>query len=234
MKKILISTVISLAVAVSCQQPAPTSITNTTIIMAITGIELQAPTTDINVGGTYQMTVKTFPEVEGLTYEWESSDTDAATVSQSGLLTAKAEGRVTITAKYGLWESSVTFDIWGAEPVDPAEEQRCIALLTSCYWIISDSNVPGYFGSGNELSAVYWYKANGELWTGRDSDFPNSAVKAATWTLSGNKITETWIDSRTYISELTSISADELTFIDYIKDGTAYYRTYVPFTSANP
>jgi hypothetical protein len=214
-------------VAVSCEKPAPTI-----IIYAITGIELQKPSKEINVGDTYQMVVKTLPEVAGLTYEWGSSDNNVATISQSGLLVAKAVGQVEITAKYGAYDSSVIINIWKSSGhVDPGEQQNKIALLTSNYWIIFESNVSGYYDEGVELSMVYWYKTNGELWSGRKMDFPSSAAKVAVWTLAGNKITETWLwSSKSYMAELTSVSAERLTFTDYIKNGVAYYRTYAPFT----
>jgi hypothetical protein len=117
-------------------------------------------------------------------------------------------------------------------PVDLVEQQRIETILTSHYWIISESTTPGY-DDEKELSTVYWYKSNGELWTGKIADFHATVEKVAKWTLSGNILSETWLwNNVTWTQEVSSISDERLIFTDRaFKDGSVLgTRTYMPVT----
>ncbi len=117
------------------------------------------------------------------------------------------------------------------ETIDLAEQLRIKSILTSHYWIISETNHPGY-NEEPELSLIYRYRDNGELWCGYNADFQTSAGKAADWTLSGKTLTEIWHD-HTFIQEITHISDERLTFVDLFANGNdissnGYTRIYVP------
>jgi uncharacterized protein YjdB len=69
---------------------------------AIAHVVIEAPTTNLVVGATLQLTATALDgkgnAVPGETYVWSSSNTDKASVSANGVVTGKKQGRVTITA----------------------------------------------------------------------------------------------------------------------------------------
>lgn len=76
---------------------------------AITGINLFALSSTLDKGKTAEMEVVVTPEnAKSETVTWASSDAAAATV-ENGLVSARAEGKVTITAQYG--DKTATFDL---------------------------------------------------------------------------------------------------------------------------
>ena len=68
---------------------------------AVTGITVSSAgnVTEIEVGQTLQLTASVLPEKASQEVVWSSDDEDKATVSGSGLVTAKSAGNVIITAK---------------------------------------------------------------------------------------------------------------------------------------
>jgi uncharacterized protein YjdB len=69
---------------------------NTTV--AVTSVTLQPTTTSLSVGNTQQLTATVLPaNATNKTVTWSSSNTSVATVSTTGLVTAKAAGTATIT-----------------------------------------------------------------------------------------------------------------------------------------
>lgn len=65
---------------------------------APTGLELSATNTSIEVGETEQINYKLLPLGSSTVVSWSSSDENIATVNSLGVVTAKSEGNVTITA----------------------------------------------------------------------------------------------------------------------------------------
>lgn len=65
---------------------------------APTGLELSATNTSIEVGETEQINYKLLPLGSSTVVSWSSSDENIATVNSQGVVTAKSEGNVTITA----------------------------------------------------------------------------------------------------------------------------------------
>lgn len=74
--------------AVGCNNTDPTAV-------AITS---QDDVTEITAGQTLQLTAKVTPDAASQEVTWSTSNADVATISDSGLVTAVAQGNVTITA----------------------------------------------------------------------------------------------------------------------------------------
>lgn len=68
---------------------------------AITSLTVKPSTLILAVGETTRLAVLTQPEGANVAVEWSSSNTDIATVSTNGTVTAVANGEATITAKHG-------------------------------------------------------------------------------------------------------------------------------------
>lgn len=58
-------------------------------------VEFTNTTKEVNVGETLQLTTKLEPNIEGATYEWQASNTNATV--DNGVVTGKTAGKVTIT-----------------------------------------------------------------------------------------------------------------------------------------
>lgn len=66
--------------------------------VAVTGVSLNASTATVTVAGTEQLTATIAPaDATNQNVSWTSSDTDKATVSDTGLVTGVASGTATIT-----------------------------------------------------------------------------------------------------------------------------------------
>ncbi|WP_051697554.1 Ig-like domain-containing protein [Prevotella sp. 10(H)] len=78
----------------------------------ITSLKINQPDKDLYIGDTYQLIITHEPSnVKLPELVWKSSDTKIATVSNTGKLTAIADGVVTITASYGDLTNSITLVI---------------------------------------------------------------------------------------------------------------------------
>ncbi len=64
----------------------------------VTGITLNKTSATLNTGQTLQLTATVTPSYANQSLTWSSSDTNVATVSSNGLVTAKGPGEVTIKA----------------------------------------------------------------------------------------------------------------------------------------
>ncbi|MDR1501854.1 MAG: Ig-like domain-containing protein, partial [Prevotella sp.] len=70
--------------------------------VALTSIPVNPPSLSLVVGGQQQVTATAVPkEATGVSFKWSSSDEDVATVSQNGIVVAKAVGTATITVESG-------------------------------------------------------------------------------------------------------------------------------------
>lgn len=89
---------------------------------AITELILSETNITMHPGETKQIGVKTVPENVPVSISWGSGDKAVATVDETGLITAKAEGIVRITAAYG--------DITAAAvvTVEPADTDKVLDL----------------------------------------------------------------------------------------------------------
>ena len=104
MKKILF-TLLTLAVLFSCGENKEPN------MVVLTSISLNNIDKELNIGDSYQMTVITKPAVNGLNFEWDSSDKSVATISNKGVLKVLSDGATTITVSYGDLTSSVSVTV---------------------------------------------------------------------------------------------------------------------------
>ena len=82
------------------------------------GITAADGKSSVDVGKTLQLTAKAYPEAVGseATFAWASSSTAIATVSDAGVVTGVAEGKVTITATTGTIVGKIELDVSVALP----------------------------------------------------------------------------------------------------------------------
>lgn len=79
---------------------------------APTSIELSASNTSLEVGETRQISCKLLPLGASTTLSWSSNDENIATVNSQGIVTAKGEGKATITtATANGLEKSIEFTV---------------------------------------------------------------------------------------------------------------------------
>jgi len=138
MKKILF-TLLTLAVLFSCGENKEPN------MVVLTSISLNNIDRDLNIGDSYQMAVTTKPAVNGLNFEWDSSDKSVATISNKGVLKVLSDGTTTITVSYGDLTSSVSVPI--------SREQDYTSFV---FWSeFSDRNpdiIAGYYNDGYCIS----------------------------------------------------------------------------------
>ncbi|WP_295937679.1 Ig-like domain-containing protein [uncultured Alistipes sp.] len=86
----------------------------------ITSLKLNEKDLELAVGGTFQLVATTRPADAGATIEWTSSDEAVATVDQSGLVTLRAFGTATITARYRSYSARCSVATLQGAPLDPS------------------------------------------------------------------------------------------------------------------
>ncbi len=89
-----------------------------TVVISMTGIELDKEEADGYIGGTVQLTATVVPEdtTDDTTVIWTSSDEEVATVDENGLVTCLAEGTVVITATCGEFSAECTVTVVDRPP----------------------------------------------------------------------------------------------------------------------
>ena len=108
-KAILLSAFVCLAV-VSCWKPEPDDPTQKDV--AVTSVSLSQDSAEMIIGETVQLKATVQPDnATNNTVTWASSKQSVATVSNSGLVTAKEEGSCTITASAGGKSASCTVTV---------------------------------------------------------------------------------------------------------------------------
>lgn len=115
-----------------------------TCVIVPTGITLSPSSAKINIATSRQFTTVITPKyATEKTVIWESNNTDIATVSSTGLVTAIAEGTATITAKTfdGSFQSSSTLTVINDIINYQAEYAEYVGP-------VEVSNQPGFFGTG--------------------------------------------------------------------------------------
>ncbi len=100
MKKILLLLLVAVTVLVTCGRDAdddPKPTPKPTTPVALKEIKISEATVGLKIGDTHQYKVTYAPaEAKEPTYVWESSDTEIATISSTGLLTGVKNGETTI------------------------------------------------------------------------------------------------------------------------------------------
>ncbi|MCD8316206.1 MAG: Ig-like domain-containing protein [Eggerthellaceae bacterium] len=154
-------------------------------------VQLNAYYTDNSGDGVLYETANSDNDMGSIDVRWTSSNTDVATVDTvNGLVTARGNGEVTITAeiadpdKYGAATASVNFLIDGQEGeyvskveiTDDAGE-----IITDTIVIETEESVPVY----RQLEAIiYWVDADGNEtrteYTGGDAVAPSTSVRWST------------------------------------------------------
>lgn len=90
---------------------------------AVDHVRVSAPATRLDVGATMQLTATPLTSrgkpVAGLPVSWGSSDDAVATVSPTGLVTARGAGAVVITAVSDSRSGSTTLTVRAPETADP-------------------------------------------------------------------------------------------------------------------
>ncbi|MDR2423429.1 MAG: Ig-like domain-containing protein [Prevotellaceae bacterium] len=85
-------------ITVTTQDGGRTSSCTVTVVQPATGVSLNKTTTTLNVNATEQLTATVAPaNATNKAVSWSSSNTAVATVSSTGLVTAKSAGTATIT-----------------------------------------------------------------------------------------------------------------------------------------
>ncbi|MDQ5844333.1 MAG: lamin tail domain-containing protein, partial [Acidobacteriota bacterium] len=99
-------------------QSAPATLTVTPITRILTTIEVTPNPGTVPATATQQFTVRGFDqfgnEMVGLTFTWESTDTNIATVDANGLATGVNQGQTTIKAKSGSVTGTATLNVTAA------------------------------------------------------------------------------------------------------------------------
>lgn len=89
-------------------------------------VQVSAPATQLDVGATLQLTATPLTAqgkpVNGLPVAWGTSDDAVATVSQSGLVTARAAGTVVITAVSDFRSGTTTLTVRASEAAGPVAQ----------------------------------------------------------------------------------------------------------------
>lgn len=95
-----------------------------------TVLKLTPSVADLEVGDVLEIQAMILPEdAEDKTIAWSSSNTEIATVSPEGVVTALARGSVTITAELGKLKSTSEINVW-----NPADEVIESTFLSIRYW----------------------------------------------------------------------------------------------------
>jgi hypothetical protein len=96
-------------------QSAPATLTVNPVERVLTRIEVSPPTANIPVGGAQSFTAHAFDqfnnEIAGVTFIWSSSDSNIATIDQTGLATGTGQGTVTITASVNNVNGTATLNV---------------------------------------------------------------------------------------------------------------------------
>ena len=137
-------------------------ITVTTI--AVTGVSVSPTSQELTIGGTQQLTATISPSnATNKNVTWESDATSVATVSSTGLVSAKAEGTATITVKSAAdstKKATCTITV-KSSGTTPAGEETTTYQFTSKSWAATPANWTsgkdgnGYSNSGVQVTSSY-------------------------------------------------------------------------------
>ena len=120
---------------------ATCSVTVSAATVAVTGVSLSKTSLSMTVGDTQRLTATVTPSnATDKSVRWSSSNTSVATISSSGVITAKSAGTATIT---------VTTN-------DGAKKATCDIFVTALEYIVDGIN----YGSGIVIDGVIWAPVN--------------------------------------------------------------------------
>lgn len=136
----------------------------------------------LDVGGTVQLSASQSPAGANEILRWTSSDTEIATVSENGLVTAKKAGKATITATSVFYDDDSIYD--GAETVIAA----CVEVTVKGFFLSdtefflsekADNTVVEATALGMEAGDVIWTSSNTNIFTVTPDNSNNKKAKIA-------------------------------------------------------
>lgn len=116
-------------------------------VVEAASIEISAPGTTLAVGAELRLTATVLPEdTSDKTVEWSSSDTEIATVDESGVVKGLEPGTVVITATCGSVSDSIEIDVTVPSGIDNIEAGATEATYYNIHGIkVDNPTEPGVF-----------------------------------------------------------------------------------------
>ena len=121
-----------------------------TVVISMTGIELDKTEAEGYIGGTVQLTATVKPEdtTDDTTVTWKSSDEEVATVDENGLVSCLAEGEAVIIATCGEFSAECTVTVTDRPPfvaitsleLSESEIELALNFTYSLFAIIAPEN----------------------------------------------------------------------------------------------
>ena len=112
---------------------------SSTIVTGVSKLTLNKTSATMNPGDTLKPTVTITPEGLNLNVTWSSSNSEVATVNDSGTITALAEGRAQITAECGGKSANIVIDVVKTDAEKnndtPKDEDGNIIAISDEIWI---------------------------------------------------------------------------------------------------
>ncbi|MBQ5905178.1 MAG: Ig-like domain-containing protein, partial [Clostridia bacterium] len=203
-----------------------------TVIKAVTSVALDKSTLSINVGKTSTLTPTVKPSSASIkTVSWSSSDNDIATVSPTGVVTAKAPGYATITVTTKDNEKTDTCRVLVIQPVSSVKLNKTSATME-----MGDTyNLKATVKPSNASNqAVKWSTSDKKVAT-VDANGKVTAVGKGTATITvktadGNKTATFKV---TVIKSVTGVSISESSAFLYIGKTLTLKATVKPSSASN-
>lgn len=203
-----------------------------TVIKAVTGVTLDKSTLSINVGKTSTLTPTVKPSSASIkTVTWSSSDNDVATVSPTGVVTAKAPGYATITVTTKDNSKTDTCRVLVIQPVSSVKLNKTSATMEMGDTYTLKATVKP---SNASNQSVKWSTSNKKVAT-VDANGKVTAVGKGTATITaktadGNKTATFKV---TVIRSVTSVSISESSAFLYIGKTLTLKATVKPSDASN-
>ncbi|HWQ29066.1 MAG TPA: Ig-like domain-containing protein, partial [Dehalococcoidia bacterium] len=149
-----------------------------TVRQVVAAVSVQPASASLTAGGSLQLTAAASDSngyaVGGASFAWSSSNTAVATVNQSGVVTAVAQGSATMTASSGGKTAASSISVAGSSVLPPP-----VATVT-----VQPSSLSLTVGQTAQLGVVL-KDANGNTLTGRSVTWSSSNPSVATVSASG-------------------------------------------------
>jgi uncharacterized protein (TIGR02145 family) len=222
----------------------------------VTGVGLNKSTLSLTLGATETLTATVAPETAtNKAVTWSTGDSETATVSADGLVTALKEGTVTITVTTadGAKTAACTVTISGV-------------LINGVIWATANVDAPGTFAASPEAygmlyqwgTKVGWsstdpltsssddttwvnYTASGGVWASENNPCPTGWQVASKTDydalLTTSKVSKTWITEGVYGVQFVDLTSQQSIFIAAAgyrnTSGTLTYSPSIPEHSPN-
>lgn len=203
-----------------------------TVIKAVTSVALDKSTLSINVGKTSTLTPTVKPSSASIkTVSWSSSDNDIATVSPTGVVTAKAPGYATITVTTKDNEKTDICRVLVIQPVSSVKLNKTSATMEMGDTYTLKATVKP---SNASNQAVKWSTSNKKVAT-VDANGKVTAVGkgTATITVKTNDGNKTATFKVTVIKSVTGVSISESRAFLYIGKTLTLKATVKPSSASN-